>query len=179
MRIKHAVIATGFLFALAAEASVPWAFDPFMGKWAGTLEYKDYSGGTGRVKVPVKLEVKPSDAGTANWYFNYDDFGKTVISDEVHSWKSGQPAGQSVGQYTVKTRGKLEVQEYVSKDFDALVKAKVGKAVLMGSELEDGKKVEVRRTITLEKTGLTTLKETRPPNGAFAFRNQSTYSRSK
>ena len=77
----------------------------------------------------------------------------------------------------MKTKGKLEVQEYVSKDFDALIKSGIGKAVLIGSELEDGKKVEVRRTITLEKTTLMTLKETRPPNGAFAFRNQSTYSR--
>jgi hypothetical protein len=169
MRIKHAVMVIGFLLVLAAEASVPWAFDPFMGKWAGTLEYKDYSGGTGRVKVPVKLDVRPSDASTANWYFNYDDFGKVVISDETHTWKSGK--------YVVKTKGKLEVQEYTSKDFDALLKAGIGKAILTGSELEDGKKVEVRRTITLEKTSLTTLKETRPPNGAFAFRNQSTYSR--
>jgi hypothetical protein len=185
MRIKHAAIITGLFFALNApvqvvqvsvvQASTPWAFDPFMGKWSGALEYKDYSGGTGRVKVPVKLEVKPSDAGTANWYFNYDDFGKTVISDEIHTWKSGP----SAGQYTIKTRGKLEVQEYSSKDFDVLLKAGIGKAILMGSELEDGKKVEVRRTITLEKMALTTLKETRPPNGVFAFRNQSTYTRSK
>ena len=174
MRITAIVTAigtVGFLFALNAQAVAPNAFDPFVGNWSGALEYKDYSGGTGRVKVPVKLEVKSSDASTASWYFNYDDFGKTVISDETHSWKSGK--------YTVKTKGKLEVQEYVSKDFAALIKSGIGKAVLIGSELEDGKKVEVRRTITLEKTGLRTLKETRPPSGAFAFRNQSTYTRSK
>jgi hypothetical protein len=169
MRIKQAAIITGFLFALSAQAVAPSAFDPFSGKWSGALEYKDYSGGTGRVKVPVKLEVKASDASTANWYFNYDDFGKTVISDETHSWKSGK--------YVVKTKGKLEVQEYVSKDFDALVKSGIGKAILTGGELENGKKVEVRRTITLEKTKLTTLKETRAPGGTFEFRNQSTYSR--
>ena len=168
MRIT-AIITAGFFLALSAQAVAPNAFDPFAGQWSGALEYKDYSGGTGRVKVPVKLEVKSTDSSTANWYFNYDDFGKTVISDETHSWKSGK--------YVVKTKGKLEVQEYTSKDFDALLKAGIGKAILTGSELEDGKKVEVRRTITLQKTALTTLKETRPPNGAFAFRNQSTYSR--
>jgi hypothetical protein len=174
MRIKHAIVTAGFL-ALSAQAVAPNAFDPFAGKWSGALEYKDYSGGTGRVKVPVKLEVRPSDSSTASWYFNYDDFGKVVISDETHSWQSGK----NIGKYTVKTKGKLEVQEYGSKDFDVLLKAGIGKAILTGSELEDGKKVEVRRTITLEKMALTTLKETRPPNGVFAFRNQSTYTRSK
>jgi uncharacterized membrane protein YvbJ len=159
MRIKHAAIITGFLFTLSAQAVAPQAFNVFAG--------------TARVKVPVKLEVKASDASTANWYFNYDDFGKTVISDETHSWKSGK----SLGKYTIKTKGKLEVQEYTSKDFDALVKSGIGKAILTGSELENGKKVEVRRTITLEKSALTTLKETRAPGGTFEFRNQSTYSR--
>jgi hypothetical protein len=179
MRITAIITARLFLALTAqvmtVQAVAPNAFDPFVGKWSGALEYKDYSGGTGRVKVPVKLEVKSTDASTASWYFNYDDFGKTVISDETHSWQSGK----TVGKYVVKTKGKLEVQEYTSKDFDALVKAGIGKAILTGSELEDGKKVEVRRTITLEKTALTTLKETRPPNGVFAFRNQSTYTRSK
>jgi hypothetical protein len=137
MRIKHAAIITGFLFALNAQAVAPNAFDAFAGKWSGVLEYKDYNGRTARVKVPVKLEVKASDASMANWYFNYDDFGKTVISDETHSWQSGK--------YTVKTKGKLEVQEYSSKDFDVLIKAGVGKAVLIGSELEVGRKVDVRR----------------------------------
>jgi hypothetical protein len=168
MRTIHAAMITGCL-SITAQAVAPSAFDPFAGKWSGALEYKDYSGGTGRVKVPVKLEVKTSDASTANWYFNYDDFGKTVISDETHSWKSGK--------YTVKTKGKLEFQEYTSKDFDVLIKSGIGKAVLFGTELEVGRRVEVRRTITLEKTTLTTLKETRTQGGEFAFRNQSTYSR--
>jgi hypothetical protein len=168
-RSRYAAIITGFLFTLTAQAVSPSTFDPFVGTWSGALEYKDYQGGTNRVKVPVTLEVKASDASTASWYFNYDDFGKTVISDETHSWKSGK--------YVVKTKGKLEVQEYSSKDFDVLIKSGVGKAILIGSETETGRKVDVRRTITLEKTKLTTLKETRAPGGTFEFRNQSTYSR--
>jgi hypothetical protein len=71
----------------------------------------------------------------------------------------------------------LQVQEHISKDFDVLINSGIGKAILTGSELENGKKVEVRRTITLEKTTLTALKETRAPGGTFEFRNQSTYSR--
>ena len=169
MRIFQTASVVGILFSLTAQAVSPSAFDPFVGQWSGALEYKDYQGGTNRVKVPVTLEVKASNASTANWYFNYDDFGKTVISDETHSWKSGK--------YVVKTKGKLEVQTYSSKDFAALIKSGIGKAVLIGSETEIGRKVEVRRTITLEKAKLTTLKETRVSGGTFEFRNQSTYSR--
>ncbi len=77
----------------------------------------------------------------------------------------------------VKTKGKLDVQTYTSKDFHMLVKSGIAKAVLIGSETEIGRKVEVRRTIMLEKAKLTTLKETRVPGGTFEFRNQSTYSR--
>lgn len=169
MRIFQTVSIVGVLFSLTAQAVSTSTFDPFVGRWSGALEYKDYQGGTNRVKVPVTLEVKASDASTASWYFDYDDFGKTIISDETHSWKSGK--------YVVKTKGKLEVQTYTSKDFDMLVKSGIGKAVLVGSETEIGRKVEVRRTITLEKAKLTTLKETRMPGGTFEFRNQSTYSR--
>ena len=87
------------------------AFVPFVGRWDGALEYKDYQG-SGRVKVPVKLEVKLKDGAKgglrdgdlASWNFVYDDFGKTVTSLETHSL---------VGKtYKVVTVGQKEVQTY-------------------------------------------------------------------
>ncbi len=164
---SRAVIA-GLALSFSVQAASPQAFDPFAGQWTGTLEYQDY-GGNGRVKIPVKLTVKPTDATTATWDFAYDDFGKAVNSFETHTWNAGR--------YRVTTKGKTDVQAYSSADFAALLKSGVGKAVLMGSEMETGAKVEVRRTITLEKTTLTTLKETRLKGEAFKFRNQSTYTR--
>ena len=139
-----------------------------MGRWEGALEYRDYQG-SGRVKVPVKLEVKLKDGAVASWNFVYDDFGKTVTSFETHSF---------VGKtYRVVTQGQKEIQSYTCNTFTALFSSGAGKAVLLGSELEDGKPVEVRRTVTLSAGTLTTLKETRPAGGTFAFRNQSTYTR--
>jgi hypothetical protein len=161
-------IIAGLVLSFSVQAANPNAFDPFAGKWTGTLEYQDY-GGNGRVKIPVKLEVKPTDATTATWDFAYDDFGKAVNSFETHTWNAGR--------YTVTTKGKTDVQKYTSTDFGALIKSGIGKAVLMGSEIEIGAKVDVRRTITLEKTTLTTLKETRLKGEAFKFRNLSTYTR--
>ncbi len=166
MRIFYAAI-TGFLL-LSAQAASPNAFDGFVGEWVGTLEYQDY-GGNGRVKIPVKLEVKAAQPNQATWDFVYDDFGRNVNSFETHTWNRGT--------YRVSTRGQKDVQTYTSADFAQLIESGSGKAVLIGRELEVGRTVEVRRTITLEASKLTTLKETRPKGGAFAFRNQSTYTR--
>jgi len=143
-----------------------------VGRWEGALEYKDYQG-SGRVKVPVKLEVKLKDGAKegnlASWNFVYDDFGKTVTSLETHSF---------VGKtYKVVTVGQKEVQTYTCDGFNALFSSGAGVAVLIGSELENEKTVEVRRTVTLSAATLTTLKETRPAGGTYTFRNQSTYTR--
>jgi hypothetical protein len=152
---------------LVAQSANPHAFDAFAGGW---LEYQDYSG-PGRIKIPVKLEVKPTSATDATWDFVYDDFGRAVPSNEVHSF-----VGQTY-RVTMDSKGKVEKQTYSSQDFAALAVKGSGRAVLIGTELEDGKTVEVRRTITLEAKRLVTLKETRPKGGTFKFRNQSTYSR--
>ena len=168
MRIIYPVIITGLALLLTAQATSPNAFDPFAGKWAGTLEYKDY-GGNGRVKIPVKLEVKTAQPTQATWDFAYDDFGRKVTSFETHTWQNGT--------YRISTEGQTDVQTYTSTDFAHLLESGTGKAVLIGQELETGRKLEVRRTITLEASKLTTLKETRPKGGVFAFSNQSTYTR--
>jgi len=168
------VLTSSPLTAQAAESvkTQARAYAPFVGRWEGALEYQDY-GGSGRVKVPVKLEVKlkdgAKDGAVASWNFVYDDFGKTVTSLETHSL---------VGKtYKVVTVGQKEVQTYTCNNFAALFSSGKGVAVLLGSELENGKTVQVRRTVTLSAKTLTTLKETRPVGGTYAFRNQSTYTR--
>jgi hypothetical protein len=163
-------LAAILILPLNVQSATPRAFDAFAGRWTGTLEYQDY-GGSGRIKIPVKLEVKPINATDASWNFIYDDFGRPVPSNEVHSFVN------QTYRVTMDSKGKIEKQTYSSKDFATLAEKGSGRAVLLGSELEDGKMVEVRRTITLEAKRLVTLKETRPKGGAFKFRNQSTYSR--
>lgn len=168
MKSSSALLSIVMILSFSAQAAAPKAFDAFAGRWTGKLEYQDYQG-TGRVSIPVKLEVKPSNETTAVWDFVYDDFGKPVPSFETHVW--------SKSKYTVTTKGKTEVLTYTSKDFARLIAAKGGKSVLTGFEIELGAKVEVRRTITLEPQKLVTLKETRLKGEKFQFRNQSTYSR--
>ncbi len=169
MRASHLALLASLAFALTAQAATPRAFDVFARNWAGNLEYKDFQNPNRRVKIPVKLTVKPIDANTATWDFKYDDFGKTVFSFETHSFKAGK--------YSVTTKGQAQVQMYTSKDFQALTISGSGKAVLNGTEIEVGRKVDVRRTITLSAKTLTTLTETRANNEPFAFRNRSTYTR--
>jgi hypothetical protein len=168
MKISSIVLSIVLILSFSAKAAAPKAFDPFAGRWTGKLEYQDYQG-TGRVSIPVKLEVKPSNDSTAIWDFVYDDFGKPVPSFETHVWNGSK--------YTVTTKGKTEVLTYTSQDFAKLITSKLGKSVLTGFETELGAKVEVRRTITLEAQKLVTLKETRLKGEKFTFRNQSTYTR--
>jgi hypothetical protein len=167
-RFTKLLMATIFL-SMLVHASTPSAFAPFAGQWQGTLDYQDYRG-PGRIKIPVTLEVIPVDDTQAAWNFDYDDFGRSVLSLETHTWRDGT--------YTVETKGQADVQTYQSADFTALLENNTGQAILIGSELDDGKEVEVRRTITLGTTTLTTLKEIRVPGEeAYTFRNQSTYTR--
>jgi hypothetical protein len=152
----------------SAQAAAPSAFGLFAGKWSGHLEYQDYKS-PNRIKIPVKLEVKPTNPNSAVWDFRYDDFGREVQSFETHTWKNNK--------YTVQTRGKLETQTYVSFDYSYFLKAGGGTSILFSQESDNGKLVEVRRTIVFGKNSLTTLKEIRQSDGAFVFRNQSSYKR--
>jgi hypothetical protein len=169
MRILQIVFIAALGVAFTAQAKTPSAFDAFAGNWSGNLEYQDYQNASRRVKIPVKLSVTPRDATSAIWDFKYDDFGKVVTSFETHSWVNGK--------YSVTTKGQSTAQEFSSLDFEALRKASSGKAVLTGSEIEVGRNVDVRRTITLGAGRLTTLTETHSKGEAFKFRNQSRYTR--
>jgi hypothetical protein len=157
-----------FSFTLCAYAAAPSAFTPFAGQWQGVLEYQDYQS-PARIKIPVTLEVIPSSVSQAAWNFDYDDFGRTVLSLETHTWLDGT--------YRVTTEGESEIQVYQSDDFAALLERGSGQAVLFGSEMDNGKTVRIRRTITLEPNSLVTLKEVETEKDTFSFRNQSTYSR--
>ncbi|PNY80680.1 hypothetical protein [Deinococcus koreensis] len=180
MRIPLAALCLTLLFpAQTAQASSsrpsasqpstsrPSPFQSFVGRWAGNLEYQDY-GADRRVKIPVQLTITASGTDSARWLFSYDDFGTTVSSDETHRW--------ATGTYTVKTAGQPTTQTFRSTTFAALARPG-GQATLLGSELENGVKVEVRRTLRLGARTLVTLTETRQPGGDFRFRNQSSYTR--
>jgi hypothetical protein len=169
MRTSPALVSLGLVLTLTARAAAPATFSPFAGRWTGTLEYRDYGGSGKHISIPVKLQVRSTAADSAVWDFRYDDFGHEVQSLETHTWKSGR--------YTVTTRGKPDVQSYTSSDFAAFAAGGTGTAVLSGQELENGQKVEVRRTIRLEGTKLITLTETRLAGKVFTFRNQSVYAR--
>ena len=164
-------VAVLLLLTLPAQAVAPAAFSPFAGHWTGTLEYKDYGGSGKHIRIPVKLEVQSATADSAVWDFRYDDFGHEVQSLETHTWKAGR--------YTTTTKGKPDMQSYTSQNFATLTRTGTGTAILSGQEQENGQKVEVRRTIRLEQSKLTTLTETRAPGENFAFRNQSVYVRAK
>ena len=143
----------------------PSPLRPLLGDWRGTLEYQDY-GADRRVRVPVKLRVTGENNAT-RWLFRYDDFGLTVSSDERHTWQDGT--------YRVVTAGQPGAQVYRGNLNTLLTD---GVAVLLGTQQENGRPVQVRRTLKLTDLTFETLTETREAGQPFRFRNRSTYTRS-
>jgi len=160
-----ALLMTSLTVVPPVQATSPDVFRPVLGRWTGTLEYQDY-GADRRVRIPVTLTVTGHGA-QARWLFTYDDFGRTVQSDETHRYVGGT--------YTVRTNGQAALQVFRTGDFARLGVS--GRAVLNGREQENGVTVDVRRTITVSGKTLVTLTETRPAGGRFQFRNRSSYTR--
>lgn len=140
------------------------------GKWKGQLEYRDYSNDR-RVKLPTLLEVrKTADNKTLGFQYTYDDGpGKTVSSSETVL------LDLQARRYIVSD-GK-EKTEYRIAERKQTPLPNTQRLVLTGAGTENGKPVEVRKTITLTTNTLTILKETRVEGADFLFRNQYTFTR--
>ena len=144
----------------------------FLGDWVGQLEYRDF-GDNSRVFLPTWLHITRSNDGRSlRFAYVYDDGpSKTVqelsvvtidrvaaaitfTSDRDHSSDTYKLSGLS--EFAAKGRGAL---------------------ALAGTGEENGKKVDVKITITLRRNLYTYQKETRLPGQDFQFRDGYTFTR--
>lgn len=136
------------------------------GEWQGTLEYRDYRS-DGRVTLPTTLEARPTEEGRAtSLKFRYDE-GRGRFVEGLDTLRI-DPAKASLAW---ESDGGKSKAEYALAGLDAFAEKRRGALVLTGTNEENGAKVEVRQTITLEGENLTILRESRKPGEAFAFRN--------
>lgn len=144
------------LIANSAYAQEQFSFKNISGEWKGTLEYADYKTDK-RVKMKTKLEVESSKNGeSATLKFVYDDFGKI---------------------YRDKSKHKINFAKkgyFFDGDKFSFNQAENGKVVLLGSGIENGRKVPYRITLSFDSENLSILKETRTP---FQFRNEYKFTR--
>lgn len=140
-----AIIFTVLLLAIGASAQSATYFRSVEGKWAGTLEYQDYTSGK-RVTMSTLITIRASaDGMSAEIKTIYDDFGRIY-----------------------RSAGAERVDPAAAKFFDddtefAIESDEPGRIVLVG-KTRDGDTLEpTRKTITYSIDTLTIVKETRAP----------------
>ena len=145
-----------------------------VGKWAGVLEYRDYSkpeSSTDRVQLPTWLTVASAHEGL---YFDYtyDDGPAKVVS-------SHSTVLIDLGSNTYKVMSTDSVAETYTIAGDEKLRDGHGELVLSGPGTENGKPIDVRTTLRIGRNILTMLKETRPAGSAepFAFRDRYVFTR--
>lgn len=150
-------------------------YSGFVGDWVGQLEYRDYSSNA-RVALPAWLRVsKTADGRSLQFAYLYDDGpGKTVKELSVvsidaaaatMSFKSeGVDRDHSSDNYTV-----AGLPDFASKG--------QGTLTLAGTGVENGKKVDVRITISLHRNLYKYQKETRLAGEEYQFRDAYTFTR--
>ncbi len=147
-------------------------YKALLGKWTGSLEYRDYSNNK-RVTLPAVLEVSVSGEAMT-WHFTYDDGpGKTVTGEEtiVINAQDQTFREQAAESKTPKIYHLSGLNDFAQQG--------QGQLVVTGIAEDDSQKVDLRKTLTIMGKSLTILKEVRPPGAEFLFRNKYTFKRAE
>lgn len=148
---------------------------PFLGRWTGTLEYRDYTS-EARVRLPTQLEVTPSGDGTSlRFSYLYDDGPtkkvrevSTVIIDAVARTMtvvSGEGGSRTVYAFADDA------------DLTGLREKGEGSFSLSGKGVENDREVVVRLTLTLRRNHYQLLRETQVTGEPFLFRHEYSFTR--
>lgn len=152
--------------ALGAQAtSVAELHASMVGRWTGTLEYKDYSSPDRQVTLPTILEVSAREAGGVLIRSIFDDGpGKTVTDDDRFEF--------SADAATLDWSGMRDATPTVFRVVS--VERDTAGAIRVVAEREgedDNKPATLRETITVEPTRFTVRKDVRFSGGEFFVRH--------
>jgi hypothetical protein len=145
-------------------------YGALVGRWEGTLEYKDYKDASRRVTLPTVLEVvRSADSGSVTLQMTYDDGpGKTVKeTDRFVIDAAGKTVTWSGGSGGA-------AQHFVVRSFEAPRPGQALRLVLEGDGSDDDKSATIRETFVIGLNKLQIVKETRPAEGSsqFGFRHR-------
>jgi hypothetical protein len=149
-------------------------YSQMIGRWEGTLEYKDYQDSTRRVTLPTRLRVLPApDRDGLELQFTYDDGpGKTVRS--TSHW------------HFDRTMTRAEWGNARDSAMQALaVTARSGgegtpiRLVLEGQGTDDERPAAIRESLEVSAAAVRLTKETQVTGSPFAFRHVYTFRRAE
>lgn len=146
-----------------------------IGRWQGTLEYKDYQDSTRRVTLPTLLHILPSpDEDGLELRYTYDDGpGKTVRSvDHLHFDRAMQNA-----RWGGVTDSAL--QRFVVRSREGGVNGAPLRLVLEADGEDDDKPARIRETFEIVAGRVRLVQETQPTGGVMGFRHAYTLTRAE
>lgn len=128
------------------------------GKWAGSLEYLDYSDGKSRQKIKAALDCKRAGAAVEYRFSYVEPNGRKVEGDTTRL---------TLGENGTQLRINDETWCVAGKTQDA--KAGKYEVVLTRNGTDDKKPAELRRVLAVEKGTLTIRTEVKPEKAEKAF----------
>jgi hypothetical protein len=141
------------------------------GMWTGNLEYRDFQSDQ-RVTLPTWLEVKTSaDGKSLQFAYTYDDGpGKTVVENSTITI---EPAAH---RFTITSDRDHSSDVHQIGEINS-PRANRFLITLTGTGTENGKPVEVRITVKIDRNLYQFIKETKPAGQEFKFRDGYTFTR--
>ena len=161
----------------AADSSQPAVgldqlYAGLLGEWVGQLQYRDFSDNSNQ-SLPTWLRVtRSADGRSLQFAYVYDD-GPSKTVKEISMVSINVPAATmsftSDRDHSSDTYKIVGLPEFATKGRGTLT--------LSGTGTENGQKVDVRISLTLQRNLYTYQKETRLPGQDFLFRDGYTFAR--
>ncbi|HEX9389892.1 MAG TPA: S1/P1 nuclease [Usitatibacteraceae bacterium] len=161
--------------AAAPDAAFMKLHRMFVGKWNGSLEYRDFRSDR-RATLPATLEIAPrvaADGAELVYQYVYDGGpGKVVKSVAMVRIDPAE------ARYSSRVPNSDQRDDYRIVDglADFLVRGE-GTLLLLGTGIENEQPVEVRSTLTINAKEYSLLRETRSAGQEFAFRHAYKFTR--
>jgi hypothetical protein len=142
-------------------------YSTMIGKWQGTLEYRDYQDSTRRVTLPTQLQVVPApDEDGLELRFVYDDGpGKTVNSRDHLHFDQSMGTARWGGLKDESLQGFTVIERSGGRNGEPL------RVVLEGNGSDNDRPARIRETFEVSAGRVHLLKETQPTGGEMAFRH--------
>jgi hypothetical protein len=163
------VFSSALLLAQSSAMSREQVYSALIGEWTGTLEYRDFKSNE-RVVLPTWLEVKPeADGKSLQFRYTYDDGPTKTVTEQ-----STITIDPTVRRFTITSDRDRSSDTY---QIDPGSGTKQIRLTLTGAGQENGRAVDVRVTVTINRNLYQFRKETRAPGEDFAFRDGYTFTK--
>lgn len=150
-------------------------YSGLVGRWRGSLQYKDYQDSTRRVTLPTELQVVPSpDRDGLELRYVYDDGpGKTVRSS--NHWHFEQTL--NAAQWGAVTDSAMQAYQVLTHDGG--VRGVPLRLVLEGDGTDNDKPARLRQTIEISPGTFRVRKDVQFAGGGYEFRHEYVFRRAE